>query len=113
MTIQQAFDNFMSSDFKSAVDSSTEASWGGGAYAVELFEDGTYRTMPKSSIGNRYDSPGVILAVPQFDEEEWDDDPDVRSYDNAEECMKGLFEHAMWERAQPNPWDSWPSPVSA
>jgi hypothetical protein len=70
MTIQQAFDNFMASDFEATVDSSTAASWGGGAYVVELFEDGTYRSLDKGSVGNLYDSPGLILTVPHLNDED-------------------------------------------
>jgi hypothetical protein len=100
MTIQQAFDNFMSSDFEATVDSSTAASWGGGAYVVELFEDGAYRTMDKGSVGNLYDSPGLILTVPHLNEEEWDDDSNTHFYDNAEDKIREWFADAMSERMQ-------------
>ena len=92
---QQAFDNFMSSAFEAAVDSSTTASWGGGAYAVELFSDGTYRTMDKGSIGNLYHSPGMVLTVPYLSDDEWDEDPSVRFYGNAEDEIRIWFSERM------------------
>jgi hypothetical protein len=95
---QQAFDNFMSSAFEAAVDSSTTASWGGGAYAVELFEDGTYRTMHKGSLGNLYDTDGLLLTIPSLSDEDWDDDPSIRHYGNAEDEIREWFEDAMSER---------------
>jgi len=99
MTIQKAFDNFMASDFEATVDSSTKASWGGGAYAVELFEDG-YRIMDKNSIGNLYDSPGLILIVPHLNDEEWDEDYNTRFYGNAEDKIREWFADAMSKQMQ-------------
>lgn len=65
-----ALDNFLrSDDFKAGVISSTKAGWGGGHYSVELFDDGTYRTLWSNQIGNLYRSPGAILALPAFDAE--------------------------------------------
>lgn len=92
MALQKAFDAFMEEKFEDAVNSSTKASWGGSGYSVELFEDGEYRVLWDGQIGNLYDSPGIILKVPHLSEEDWDDDPDLRFYDNAEEFMKDSFE---------------------
>jgi len=92
MSIQQAFEDFMAESFQSAVDSSTQASWGGSGYSVELFHGGSYRVLWNGEIGNRYDSPGIILSVPTLGDEEWDDDPAVRFYDNAEEEMRDTFQ---------------------
>jgi hypothetical protein len=91
MSIQQAFESFMSEGFEDAVDSSTKASWGGSGYSVELFPTGSYRVLWNDSIGNLYDSPGVILPVPSLGDEEWDDDPAIRLYDGAEESMRDTF----------------------
>lgn len=92
MSIKSAFDNFMQSgEFESAVDSSTKASWGGGYYAVELFDDGDYQVLASIQIGNLYDTPGLIVRVPALSDEEWDDDPDVRFYENAKEIIKNDF----------------------
>lgn len=96
MSIQQAFEAFMSESFQSAVDSSTKASWGGSGYSVELFDDGTYRVLWDNQIGNLYSSPGLILSIPALDgEDEWDEDPDLRFYDNAEESIRASLEQAI------------------
>lgn len=91
MTIAAAFQAFMSSDFEPACDSATKASWGGSGYSVELFDDGTYRVLWDDQIGNCYDSPGLILGIPTLNDEEWDDDPTHRFYDNAREEMLEFF----------------------
>lgn len=91
MSVKSAFESFMTNDFQSAVDSSTKASWGGGGYSVELFDDGTYRVLWDNQIGNLYDSPGLILSVPSLEDEDWDEDPSIRFYDNAEEAIRDAF----------------------
>lgn len=93
MSVQQAFNNFISDydKFRGAVDQSTVASWGGSGYSVELFDDGTFRILWDQQIGNLYDSPGLILGIPALVDDEWDEDPDLRFYDNAEEFMKESF----------------------
>jgi hypothetical protein len=96
MSIQQAFNSFMEKDFQSAVDSSTKASWGGSGYSVELFDDGTYRVLWDGQIGNLYDSPGLILPVPALGNDEWDEDPNIRFYDNAEEEAQDSFQE-YWQ----------------
>jgi len=93
----QAFQLFMSESFESAVDSSTQASWGGGSYSVELFEDGSYRVLDTNLIGNRYDSPGIILQIPSLNEEEWDDDPSIRYYDNARDNLVNKYDQYVVE----------------
>lgn len=92
MSISNAFETFMRIDFESACDSSTKASWAGSGYSVELFDDGTYRVLWNQQIGNLYDSPGLILGIPAMTDEEWDEDPSIRYYDNAKEYMKEVFE---------------------
>ncbi|WP_129677699.1 hypothetical protein [Candidatus Chloroploca sp. Khr17] len=68
--IQQAFDAFVNGDqFETAVMSSTTAGFGGSGYSVELFEDGTFRVLWDNEIGNRYVSPGLILGIPQYDQD--------------------------------------------
>ena len=95
MSIKQSFDSFMNNDFKAAVDKSTKASWGGSGYSVELLDNGTYRVLWNNQIGNLYDSPGLILSVPSLGDEEWDEDPDIRYYDNAEQDIRDLFQEKM------------------
>jgi hypothetical protein len=70
MGIQQAFNAFVNGDqFETAVISSTVAGIGGSGYSVELFEDGTFRVLWDNEIGNRYVSPGLILSIPQYDQD--------------------------------------------
>ena len=95
MTINAAFETFMAQDFEDAVVSSTTASWGGSGFSVELFEDGSYRVLWTESIGNRYDSAGLILAVPELGDDEWDGEEGEHYFDNAREYMYGIFENAM------------------
>jgi hypothetical protein len=85
--IAQALDAFIADNggqtFQDAVNNSTTAGFGGSGYSVELFEDGTFRVLWDNEIGNLYASPGLILAVPQFDQDtvndmqEYGDDADL------------------------------------
>lgn len=93
--IKEAFESFMKNDFEKTVDSSTKASWSGSHYVVELFHDGTYRTLHSCNVGNLYISPGLILVVPALDDEEWDSDPDIRFYDSAEENLREAFDEYL------------------
>lgn len=98
MSLKEAFESFMSTDFESACDSSTQASWGGSGYSVELFEDETYRVLWDNEIGNLYDSSGLILSIPPLSSDEWDEDPLIRFYDNAAEEMREKFAQALEDR---------------
>ena len=95
MSFQSAFALFMANDFEQSCDSSTQASWGGGGYSVELFDDGTYRVLWDNEIGNLYVSDGIILGVPALGDDEWDDDKSIRFYDNAKEYMQTAFSDAV------------------
>ena len=95
MSIQSAFNKFMREDFQSSVDSSTQASWGGSGYSVELFHDGTYRVLWDNQIGNLYSTPGLILSIPALSGEEWGEDPSIRYYDSAEEFLRESFKEAI------------------
>lgn len=92
MSIQKVFESFMEQEFESAVDSATRASWGGDGYSVELFNSGKYRVLYNGEIGNLYYSPGLILPIPFLGQDEWDEDPTLRFYDNAEKEMRNVFE---------------------
>src|SRR5260221_263483 len=76
-----------SDDFKEGVISATKAGWGGSGYSVELFPDGTWRVLWDNQIGNKYNSPGVILSLPKIGD---DSDPDLLSeaFDNEEDELK-------------------------
>ena len=56
-----------SEDFKQGVISSTKSSWGGSSYKVEILPDGTWRNLWANQIGNKYESDGVIIALPALD----------------------------------------------
>lgn len=99
MSVQKAFDSFMAEEFKNAVDSSTKGSWGGSGYSVELFDDATYRVLWDNHIGNLYDSPGLILSIPSLQDGEWDEDPSIRFYDNAEQSIRETFQE-HWQANQ-------------
>ena len=85
-----AFDLFMAKDFEDACVSSTKAGWNGSGYSVELFEDG-YRVLWNNQIGNLYDSPGVILSVPELGDDDWDEEHG-HFFGNAEEAMREAFQ---------------------
>lgn len=102
MTIAQALDSFISDNggrtFEQAVKDSTQAGLGGSGYSVELFEDGTFRVLWNNQIGNLYQSPGVILGIPQFDQEtvndmaEYGDDADLSfALEEAEQTLREKF----------------------
>lgn len=68
-------ENYLKSDaFKDGIIASARASWGGSGYSVELLPDGTWRNLWNNSIGNLYESPGVILRLPTLDTD------DMREY---------------------------------
>lgn len=70
-SLETALESFIASpDFKAGVISSTKAGFGGSECKVELFEDGTYRVLWANQIGNRYETPGEILALPQIPDED-------------------------------------------
>jgi hypothetical protein len=76
MTIEIPFavtlETFLSSDdFKKSLIASTRASWGGSGYSVELFPDGHWTVLWDNQIGNLYISPGVILGIPTFEDDNY------------------------------------------
>lgn len=105
-TYSKALESFLTSDeFAEVVIFSTHAGFGGGSYSVELWDNGTYRVLPSGSIGNRYDSQGIIMRVPQISDEDYQafeemslsDGTDLRliaaqlaSTDELEECAKEM-----------------------
>ena len=84
-----------SDDFKSGVISSTKAGWGGSCYKVELFPDGTWRVLWANEIGNLYETPGVILVLPQldFDPSEKDEMIDGGAVENEDEFLSMVFDN--------------------
>jgi hypothetical protein len=78
-----------------AIDKSTQASFGGSGYSVELFTGGTYRLLWNNNIGNLYDSPGIIVPVPALNEDDMGDDNVPAFYENAIEQMHRNFDYAV------------------
>lgn len=59
-----------SSEFVDAVVKSTQAGFGGSGYSAEFFKDGSHRVLWDNQIGNKYQSAGEIIRVPQLSQEE-------------------------------------------
>lgn len=90
-----------SSDFKSGVISATKAGWGGSGYSVELFEDGTWRNLWNGQIGNRYETPGILLNLPQISENETSDlNEEVVGNDDNDTLLGEAFDNEAYELAQ-------------
>ncbi len=88
---QAAFDSFMSdqTEVEDAIDMATSQSYGGTAtVTLELWADGSYRVTP--SVGNLYNSDGILVAIPALSSE--DDEEDNRYYDNAIESLQQNFQ---------------------
>lgn len=103
--LAQALENFLSSpDFEAGVISSTKAGWGGSGYSVELFEDGTYRVLWDNSIGNLYQTPGVILGLPKIPEDYYQgveiDWHDLFGYNEFDQELRDALALDLEERAQ-------------
>lgn len=97
-----------SEDFKQGVIDSTRASWGGSCYKVEIMPDGTWRNLWANQIGNRYESEGVIIALPALDcsdMEEFteggrtEDEYFSLSFDNARDELVSELRDALKARA--------------
>ena len=91
MSVKRAFQSFLDNDFEKACISSTKAGWSGSGYSVEFFDDGTYRVLWDSNIGNMYDSPGLILNIPQLSDEEYDEENEEYFFDNCRELIEENF----------------------
>jgi len=97
MTLQQqfgaAFEAFIVDSAEDAIISSTQAGYGGSGYSVELFDDGTFRVLWNNEIGNLYESPGLILGIPQLDTDEMNNDEPALSYfDSAIASLRERFD---------------------
>jgi hypothetical protein len=104
MTIEIPFvvtlEKFLTSpDFRQGVIDSTCASWGGSGWSVELFPDGTWRTLWNNSIGNRYESGGIILRLPTLEDSDMQEYIDAGAGDE-EDFLKEAFECEVQELAQ-------------
>lgn len=91
--LQKAMRKFLKSeDFKSGVISSTKASWGGSCYKVELFADDKWRVLWSNEIGNLYETPGVIIALPQLGTDEMQEMIDGGGADDEDDFLSMAFE---------------------
>lgn len=104
-TFAATLEQFIASgDFAPAVMSSTTAGFGGSGYSVELLPDGTWRVLWDGQIGNLYESPGVVLGIPQHTQETVDDlnaDPDADiswALDEIKDAMREAL-NTKWEDA--------------
>jgi hypothetical protein len=88
----EAFEKFMEEDFWAAADSATKASWDGSGYSLELFPDGTYRVIWDNHLSDVYESPGLIISIPPLSDEDWDEDPSLCFYENAERKIRDKFQ---------------------
>ena len=90
--IISACERFKKEAIEEAIKSSTQASYGGSGYSVELFPDGSYRVIWDNQIGNLYVSEGVIIGIPVCsDEESPDEENDEWFFDNAIEAFEEKF----------------------
>jgi hypothetical protein len=103
---QAALDNFISSDeFTPALIDSTKAGFSGSHYSVELVEDGNWRVQWANQFGNLYQTPGLIMPVPQFSDEDmkdWEDaGEEPYDYDNKleQELRDGLAQYELDQEA--------------
>lgn len=96
--LETALNAFLDSpDFVSGIVASTYyAGFGGSGYSVELFPDGHFRVLWDNQIGNKYDSPGVILGIPALSEKEYDDLMDIVNTDHTP--YRTLQEEQQWLR---------------
>lgn len=82
--LKDVLEDFLkSSDFRQGVIASTKASFGGSFYYVELLPEGSWRILWKEQVGNRYQSPGMLLPHPTESEEDW--------FLNEETLFEGFF----------------------
>ena len=89
-----------SSEFIEAVMKSTQAGFGGSGYSAEFFNDGSHRVLWNNQIGNRYESAGEIVPVPQLSESECaeaDEDDGLTLNDVAEFYRDELAERFLSE----------------
>lgn len=97
--IEKAYKNFIASSIEEAIKSSTQASWSGSGYSVELLPTGSYRILWDNQIGKLYESEGVIIGIPVcssddcpgYDDDEW-------CFDNATQAFKDKFNQWKEER---------------
>jgi hypothetical protein len=97
-TLRDTLRKFLKSDdFKAGVISSTKAGWGGSSYKVELFPDGTWRVLWANEIGNLYETPGVILALPQMDTDDMHETIDNGGANDEDDYLSMAFETTRQE----------------
>ena len=98
MSLEAAFESFITEGFREACISSTKAGWSGGSYSVELFSNGTYRVLETQLFGSLYQSPGIIIKIPQLGEDDWDENTG-HFFLNAQDLMYESFEEAITQEA--------------
>ena len=102
--IFDAFQAYLAQGYAKVEDdilSSTKASFSGGKYYLELLPDESYRVFCPSSVGNLYDSNGILIPIPTLDDDEYDaDDEDESYFDNAVESLELAVRDAYDEQVR-------------
>jgi hypothetical protein len=97
---KEAFEVLVATEIEFAIDCATKQEYGGESTTVlELFSDNTFRWLP--SIGNLYNSQGLLLSITgvnQSDDEDIDEDGSIivsRFYDNTIDSIRESFEDSL------------------
>lgn len=61
------------SDISADILSATKAGFGGSNYYLELLPSGDHRVLWDGEIGNQYESPGILVRLPQLGDDDWDE----------------------------------------
>ena len=85
-----------SSDIEADLISATKAGFSGSGYSLELLPSGDNRVLWDNNIGNLYSSPGLIISLPQINDDDWDEDDSF--FDNAIEALDIKIEEAIEEQ---------------
>lgn len=96
MGIKEAFESFMAEEFKSAVISSTKASWGGSGYSVLLYNNGAYKVLWDKYADNVLDrESAVVIKVPPLSDEDYSEDPSECFFGYVTEALREKFLHFL------------------
>lgn len=94
--IISACERFKKEAIEEAIKSSTQASYGGSGYSVELFPDGSYRVLQNNQFFNLYEAKGVIIGIPPCSNDDSpDDDNDEWFFGNAIKAFEEKFNHQV------------------
>lgn len=83
----------LSREFEAAADAATVASWGGEQVWLEVLPGGECRLI-SGTLGNLYDPPGALIAIPPLVESEWEREP--RFYEDVRFAFLSKAEEALY-----------------